>query len=108
MSQLQHYEQLLDLSTRMLAHAQAAQWEQVIALSADYATAVDTLKALPVPAAADANTQVQQALLQRILDNDTAIRDLATPELQRLGGLMGSTKRQRNVLQAYCGPSVNQ
>lgn len=108
MTPLQHYELLLDLTSRMLAEARHAQWEQVVALSADYVAAVEKLKSLPAPAAADGNTEAQQELLSRIIENDNKIRELVTPELHRLGSLLGDSKRQKNVVQAYCGPSMNQ
>lgn len=108
MTPLQHYELLLDLTSRMLAEAHHAQWEQVVALSADYVAAVEKLKSLPAPATADADTEAQQELLGRIIENDKQIQELVAPELQRLGGLLGDTKRHKNVVQAYCGPSMNQ
>ena len=108
MTQLQHYELLLDLTSRMLEEARHAQWEQVVALSAEYLAAVEKLKGFPAPETADATTEAQQDLLNRIIENDTKIQELVTPELQRLGGLLGDTKRHKNVVQAYCGPSMNQ
>lgn len=108
MTPLQHYELLLDLTNRMLAEARHAQWEQVVALSAEYVAAVEKLKNLPAPATADADTEAQQELLSRIIENDKQIQELVAPELQRLGGLLGDTQRHKNVVQAYCGPSMNQ
>lgn len=108
MTPLQHYERLLDLTDRMLAEARHAQWEQVVALSAEYLAAVEKIKNLPVPVATDTSTEAQQERLSRIIENDKQIQALVAPELQRLGGLLGDTKRHKNVVQAYCGPSMNQ
>jgi len=46
-------------------------------------------------------------LLTQILEDDAQIRHLATPELGRLGALLGNMKRQQTVLQAYYSPSVH-
>ncbi|MPT37808.1 MAG: flagellar protein FliT [Achromobacter sp.] len=40
-------------------------------------------------------------LLVRILENDALTRDLAIPQLARLGELLGRMKRQQTLLSAY-------
>ena len=109
MTHYEHYQHLLTLSQKMLDDARHEQWEQVVARSEDYVEAVEQLKTLPAPTAtAAADMQKLQQLLGQILANDKQIRQLAAPELRRLGGLLGEGKRQRKVVDAYCAPSTNQ
>jgi len=97
---LPHYEHLSRLSGQMLAHAQAQDWGAVITLCLQYQQAVEDLREvmgdeLPV------NFLARHALLSKILSDDARLRDLTSPELARLGKLLGSLKRQRSVHQTY-------
>ncbi|PND34977.1 flagellar protein FliT, partial [Achromobacter pulmonis] len=44
---------------------------------------------------------IKYDLLVRILENDAQTRDLALPQLARLGELLGRMKRQQTLLSAY-------
>lgn len=96
---LQHYQSIADLSTRMLAVAQSQQWDQLVELGVQYQEAVERLKQLD-PLDNDEKA-ARRELLTRILDDDAHIRRLVAQELDRLGHLLGTIKRQRTVLQAY-------
>lgn len=83
----------------MLAAAKDQRWEDVIDLGADYQDLVEYLKTLePLD---NQQLDLRRDLLNTILENDANIRKLVTPELERLKYLMGSFKKQRNVLQTY-------
>lgn len=106
---LNSYQTVANITERMLEHARAHEWEVVITLSQDYAAGIEAIKTLNTAEnRALSDTAAMQQLLTKTLENDAKIRELAAPELERLGGLLGSTKLQKNVVQAYCAPSMNQ
>ncbi|MGB6242133.1 MAG: flagellar protein FliT [Castellaniella sp.] len=79
--------------------AQLQQWDNLVALGSEYHQAVERLKQLdPLD---DDQRAARQELLARILDDDAQIRQLISPELDRLSHLLGTIRRQRTVLQAY-------
>lgn len=98
---LRHYEAIAELSGRMLAEARANRWDEVIALGAEYHDAVEALRELDLTTLQA--REARKGLLTRILDDDANIRRLAMPELDRLSGLLGNTKRQHRVLRTYSG-----
>ncbi len=96
---LTYYQEIADLSGQMLTKAQAQEWAELVALGSRYQAAVERLKALdPLD---DDQKNTRRELLTRILDDDARIRQLISPELERLSHLLGTFKRQRTVLQAY-------
>jgi len=102
---LQQYERIAELSGQMLELARANEWDAVVSLSRDYAQAVENLKALqPLN---DEDLLARKPLLARILQDDASIRHLASPELARLGTLLGNMRRHQNVLETYLAPSKN-
>lgn len=79
--------------------AEAQQWDNLLALGSEYHLAVERLKQLnPLD---DEQRAARMELLTRILADDAQIRQLVAPELDRLGHLLGTIKRQRTVLEAY-------
>ena len=98
---LSHYEHLAALSGQLLQLAQAHDWSAVVALSQQYHLAVEALRAVSSPNAA--NPAACQALLCKILNNDALLRDLAMPELARLSNILGTLKRQQSLHHTY-GP----
>lgn len=96
------YQNIADTTHRMLLHAQASRWDQVIALAPEYQNAVEKLH--DVGTIPYDELEARRTLLSQILDNDAAIRRLASPELERLNVLISGLRRQRTVLQAYYAP----
>ncbi|MGX5660216.1 flagellar protein FliT [Castellaniella ginsengisoli] len=96
---LERYQEIADLSGQMLNKAQTQEWDELVALGTRYQAAVERLKTLdPLD---DDQKNARRELLTRILDDDARIRQLISPELERLSHLLGTFKRQRTVLQAY-------
>jgi len=96
---LERYQEIADLSGQMLAKAETQEWDALVALGARYQEAVERLKTLdPLD---DAQKNARRELLTQILDDDARIRELISPELERLSHLLGTFRRQRTVLQAY-------
>lgn len=96
---LRQYQIIADLSSQMLAKAQAQHWDDIITLGAQYHKAVEQLRVMD-PLSND-DRAARRKLLTQILDDDACIRDLVAPELQRLSHLMGAIKHQRTALEAY-------
>ena len=103
---LDHYKRIASISAHMLAHAREHHWDTVIELGEQYQQAVESLKTLSPLSQED--REARRELLGQILDNDTSIRHLLAPELERLNALMGNLKRQQNVLQTYSSPIFSQ
>lgn len=99
---LRVYQDIADTTHRMLSHARASQWDQVIALAPLYQNAIEQLHDVDTIPADE--LEARRSLLSQILDNDAAIRRLASPELERLNELISGLRRQRTVLQAYYAP----
>ncbi|HEX7387909.1 MAG TPA: flagellar protein FliT [Castellaniella sp.] len=96
---IRHYQAIAALSTEMLGKAQTQEWDALVELGQQYRDAVEHLKTLaPLD---DDQKNARRELLTLILDNDAHIRQLMSPEMDRLSHLLGAFKRQRNVLQAY-------
>lgn len=102
---LRQYEVIAAITQRMLAAARANQWDDVVTLGEEYQLAVECLRNIDPLTSED--RLARRDLLARILADDAAIRNLAAPELSRLGVLLGNMKRQHSVLQAYYTPSFN-
>ena len=99
---VQHYQQVLELSGRILDCATAGHWDEASAWIDRYSAAIDTLKTLGP--AAQADTTTCRTLIGRILQNDARLRELIEPERNRLNLEMGNLKRQTTVLTAYSAP----
>ena len=98
---LSHYQIIAELSSRILTEARANRWDAVFTLGEQYYAAVETLRNLNIDTLED--REARKGLLTKILDDDANIRRLASPELDRLSGLLGNTKRQHRVLRTYSG-----
>jgi len=94
------YQRIADLSGQMLKLAQANDWDSVIALSQQYCDAVEMLR--PLTPLDSGDKVARKTLLTKILDDDARIRNLAAPEMARLGAMLGAMKRHQSVLEAYC------
>ena len=96
------YEQIAPLTGRMLELARAGDWDGLMTVERQVRSCVERMKEITPAAALDASELAQkQQLLRRILADDAEIRDLVTPQLARLGALMGNVRRQRDINQAY-------
>lgn len=92
------YEAIADVSDQMLRAARGADWSALSALQEVYLQLVDGLKDAGVGVALDeAELGRKLDLIRRILADDAAIRDLASPEIARLSALF-ETRRSTKVL----------
>ncbi|MGX6567545.1 flagellar protein FliT [Cupriavidus necator] len=96
------YEEILALSARMHEAAQAADWDTVTELQQGYLAQVDRLRQMDHDAPfSDAERMRRYQLLDRILTYDARIRDLAMPQLKKLGDMLTSSRRQIELSAAY-------
>ncbi|EAY63420.1 conserved hypothetical protein [Burkholderia cenocepacia PC184] len=82
------YEALAAVSGRMLCAARGADWSALPGLQAEFMQLVDGLKeADPGVALDESDLGRKLDLIRRILADDAAIRDLASPDVARLSAL---------------------
>ncbi|NLZ12079.1 MAG: flagellar protein FliT [Alcaligenaceae bacterium] len=99
---LRQYELIASLSDKMVRLARQNDWESVVSVGQQYINAVEHLKALtPLD---DDDRLARKPYLTKILNDDARIRHMVAPELERLGGLLGTMKRQQHVADAYLAP----
>lgn len=96
---LSQYQVIASISGRMLAAARSNHWDSVLTLADQYRNAIESLRKMNPLNGED--RLARQGLLVQILDDDAKLRDMASPELKRLGALLGQIKRQQSVLRTY-------
>ncbi|MDQ8033145.1 flagellar protein FliT [Bordetella genomosp. 1] len=101
------YQHIAQVTGDMLAAAQDGDWTRVLGLGHLYIDLVERLRLLePRQPLDEAGRTLKHDLLVRILENDAAVRDLAVPQLSRLGDMLGRMKRQQSLLATYGGKAT--
>ncbi|MFL6668096.1 flagellar protein FliT [Burkholderia ambifaria] len=96
------YEALAAVSGRMLSAARGADWSALPELQAEFLRLVDGLKeADPGVALDESDLGRKLGLIRRILADDAAIRDLASPELGRLSALFEARRSTKVLTDLY-------
>ncbi|MGE8688509.1 MAG: flagellar protein FliT [Achromobacter sp.] len=99
---LEHYQEIALITGEMLAAAQLGDWDGAMIHGQLYCERVERLRQVEHAAPLDESGRAMKYdLLVRILENDAQTRDLALPQLARLGELLGRMKRQQTLLSAY-------
>ncbi|CAB3628070.1 Flagellar protein FliT [Achromobacter spanius] len=99
---LEHYQEIAFITGEMLTAAKAGDWDLAMVHGQQYCERVELLRQTEQKAPLDeAGRAMKYDLLVRILENDALTRDLAIPQLARLGDLLGRMKRQQTLLSAY-------
>ena len=100
------YEQLLAISSEMLEAANQGDWDKMCQLQTDCSKEINTLKREGVAVSyTDQQRDRKIELIQKILANDKAIRDIANPWLKELSTLLHTTDKQMKLANAYQNPS---
>lgn len=98
------YLDIANITGAMLIAAQSDDWDRVMTYGQQYCETVERLRELePRQSLDDEGRSLKYDLLVRILEHDAAVRDLALPQMARLGNLLGRMKRQQSLLAAYQG-----
>jgi flagellar protein FliT len=83
-----HYESIALVMGRMFAAASALDWDKLAAAEIECAKLVARARRLPDIALEPCERARKTVLIQSMLRDDARIRDLANPELKRLGRLL--------------------
>lgn len=100
----EHYRQLLDVSSLMLSHARRQEWDALIQCEARYVVELDQARLLDGrldPSETERHDKL--ALLEQILEQDAETRRLLDARRDELSLLIGSSRRQHALGQAYQG-----
>lgn len=101
-AQLEIYEQMCALSTRMVEAARANDWERLIDLERSVAVLRQTLlKEGENGAGSPVETQRKRELIQRILRDDAEVRRHTEPWMEQVRRFLTGNVRKRQVDQAY-------
>lgn len=99
---ISHYEAIADITDQMLAAARVGDWDQMSTLESHCASHVETLKTqepgLTLP---DVAREKKVAIIQKILADDRAIRDIAEPWMAKLSVLINSRGTERKLSRTY-------
>ncbi|HGJ5864388.1 flagellar protein FliT [Arsenophonus nasoniae] len=99
---LSAYQHLLTISQQMLALAQLGQWEQLLVSEKGYQQAVEQVTALGSIAGLSKPLSHQLTeLLQAILTNENAIRQLMERQMNELAQLIKQTAQQQQLQSRY-------
>jgi flagellar protein FliT len=99
------YKSIAHITEAMLSAAQENDWGKVVDYGKEYCLSVERLRNIESGEAPLDTVErgVKYDLLVQILDNDAAVRDLASPQLKRLGQMLGRMRRQQSLMLAYQG-----
>lgn len=97
-SQIELYEAMSLLSSRMVAAARGSDWDSLIELERRIAGLRNTLMAVPEDSNAPATDSAhKRALIQRILEDDAEVRRHTEPWMERLRQFLGDGTRYRDT-----------
>jgi flagellar protein FliT len=96
------YENVAEITDRMLNAARVADWDLLTQLEATCTTRVQDIKdnEIPVELPAEMRTRKIQ-IIKKILADDKEIRHLTEPWMAQLSNLMRNSERSRKISQAY-------
>jgi flagellar protein FliT len=101
--QIEIYEEMSALSSRMVEAARSGNWDDLIALEKSVSSLRDQLMMDDDP---NANLSPEQSLrkaliIQHILDDDAEIRRHTEPWMEQLRAYLSSGARRKQIAQAY-------
>lgn len=97
------FEEVGMLTGQMLAAAQEADWDRLTVLESRCARHIAVLRGTPAPPLPPACRGRKIALIQKILADDRAIRDLVSPWMAELSRRISNTGTERKLQRAYGG-----
>jgi len=101
-AQIEIYEQMCALSTRMVEAARANDWERLIDLEKTVAKLRNTLSnEAGDGAASPAETERKRDLIQRILRDDAEVRRHTEPWMEQVRRFLSGGARKQQVDRAY-------
>lgn len=101
-AQIEIYEQMCTLSTRMVEAARANDWDRLIDLERAVASLRDTLAQDAESGTTDPrDTEKRRAMIQRILKDDAEVRRHTEPWMEQVRRFLSGDVRKRQVDRAY-------
>lgn len=100
-AQIEIYEQMCALSTRMVEAARASDWEQLIDLERAVADLRDTLLSDADSGTPPREAEKKRALIRQILRDDAEVRRHTEPWMEQVRRFLTGNVRKRQVDQAY-------
>lgn len=100
-SQIELYEEMSALSSRMAEAARAGDWDNLIELESRVATLRDTLLATPEDPAAGGDVDRRRRLIRGILEDDAEIRRHTEPWMEHVRRYLGDSARRRDIERVY-------
>lgn len=101
-SQIELYEEMSLLSSRMVAAARAGDWDNLIELEHGVTGLRNTLMATPEDSNAIATDVARKrSLIQCILEDDAEVRRHTEPWMEHVRKYLGDSTRRRDVQKAY-------
>lgn len=96
------HEEILRLACQMHRAAQRSDWDRVTELQAPYVHEVDRLKdSKENLELSDSEREYRYKILSAILTEDAAIRNLLMPAFARVGEMLNSSRRRKELVHAY-------
>jgi flagellar protein FliT len=103
---LEVYEAVGQVTDRMLAAARGGEWDQLTELESECSALVARLtlaaRAEAVPLAVDGRARKVE-IIQKIMADDRAIRDLVSPWMAELAARLSSASTARKLTTTYAG-----
>jgi len=101
-SVIEQYRQLLEVSSRMLDLARGQEWEALVQCEAGYVVSLQRVRYLDdAQPLSDSEREQKFGLLERILTQDAETRRMLESRREELSCLIGSSRRQQALGQAY-------
>lgn len=100
-TQIDMYQEMSALSSRMVEAAQAQKWELLVTLEKSVAALRDALKSSDDSKLSASEFGLKASLIQRILDDDAEIRRHTEPWMEHVRQFLSGTTRRRRVESAY-------
>ena len=100
-SQIELYEEIGALSGRMVAAAQAHDWDALIDLERSVAALRDTLMTSDESSGSILDTDRKRFLIQQILQHDAEVRRHTEPWMEQVRQYLGTANRRQRVQNAY-------
>ncbi|WP_110656236.1 flagellar protein FliT [Salinicola halimionae] len=101
-SVIEQYRQLLEVSSQMLGLAREQEWESLVQCEAGYVVSLQRVRSLDdVQPLVDSERDQKFGLLEQILTQDAETRRLLESRREELSHLIGSSRRQQALGQAY-------
>ncbi len=101
-SQIDLYEEMSLLSSRMVEAAQAGDWDNLLVLEHGVSSLRETLRSAPDDSNLPAGDLARKhSLIQSILKDDAEIRRHTEPWMEHVRRYLGDSVRRRDVEKAY-------